>query len=174
MSILSHLCAKSAESHLWPDDGTRSMDEYDYGIIGEGGDGEKKARDWGLHDNQWEFRESGDGPQVFLRNGNIGDLDWFVSKHKSELFRRPRTDISKHAGLPLGVGNVLSNIGSSVTRGATRAVSSLATAAPQTATRFAPQISRGIGLMAKNPKAVGGAALGAGALTIGGALSQRQ
>jgi len=80
----------------------------------------------------------------------------------------------KHAGLPVGTGNILANIGSAVTRNATKAVGAIANHAPQAAQKFAPQIAKGIGLMAKNPRAVGGAALGAGAVTIGGALSQRQ
>lgn len=82
-----------------------------------------------------------------------------------------RAHEAKHAGLPMGAGNILANIGSAVTRGATQAVGAVAKAAPQTAARFAPQIARGIGMMAKNPRAVGGAALGAGALTIGGGLA---
>lgn len=85
-------------SSEWGDD---SVESYTYLIQGEYDDGVKKAAEWGLRDDQWEEIEGGDGPQVALVNGAIGDLDWFVSRHNGDLFYRHKETDSQGEWAPL-------------------------------------------------------------------------
>ena len=82
---------------------------------------------------------------------------------------------SKLAGVPGMVGSIaehagaaVGGLGKMVTQGASRAAGMLSNTAPQTAKRFAPQIAKGLGMMAANPRATGAAALGTGAVALGG------
>jgi hypothetical protein len=87
----------------------------------------------------------------------------------------------KCAGLPVGVGNVLGRVGDTVTQTVGKGLNWAAGKAPNLINKAAPQLHKGMDWMTANTRAVGGAALGAGAATIGAGLrvmgrspSQRQ